>query len=612
MKKFIFSVMVLFMATAAMAEGNFCYIRDFDVFENQIGTNITVPVRAHFEGRVSGIQLSVTTPDGLTPVSAVSGSDMTVNYLDGDGAETNTTATFDTRSDFSLMLGILWQEGYYDSDGDGFYEPYGVVKWDAGDYNEMILLTMHVEEGFDGGEIIVNTEVASGFDARGGTVDDMGESYLSDTKTCVVNVVPVPPSFLSVADVEVLNGDTVTIPVSLTNPVEITAFQTDLCLPEGFELQGIEPTDRMSDHSLSTSTRADGSVRILCYSSSLAPFEGNDGALFNLIVKVPAMEAPSAIDADATVDYTVELKNSRLTTSPDFTEIRCGSAVGTVTVWTYLPGDVNGDRKVTVTDVVLTASYILGNDPDPFILPAADMNGDGEITVTDVVLIADLVLHPDHVILKRAPMVGQNDDAMSADDIRLSAGETRTVTITLDNEMEYTAFQLNVHLPDGLTASNYRITDRAGSHSFDANTLSDGTERVICYSPMLATISGNKGALLTFDVTATGQIDDSDIVIDGIEMVSTACQTIRFDSFNIRVLAEGMSSVNDIKDDLRIFADGRDIIIETSVSQRVVISDVAGHAYSVDVPQGRTIIPAQTTGVMIVTAGDKTAKLLIK
>ena len=611
MKKFILSVMAFCMASVAMA-ASYCYISDFDVFENQIGTNITVPVRAHFEGRVSGIQLSVTTPDGLTPVSAVSGSDMTVSYFNGDGDSVSTTATFDTRSDFSLMLGILWQEGYYDDDEDGNFEPYGVVKWEAGDYNEMILLTMHVEEGFDGGEIIVNTEVASGFDFRGGTVDDMGESYLSDTKTCVVNVVPPPHSFLSVADVEVLNGDTVTIPVSLTNPVEITAFQTDLCLPEGFELQGIEPTDRMSDHSLSTSTRADGSVRILCYSSSLAPFEGNDGALFNLIVKVPAMEAPSAIDADATVDYTVELKNSRLTTSPDFTEIRCGSAVGTVTVWTYLPGDVNGDRKVTVTDVVLTASYILGNDPDPFILPAADMNGDGEITVTDVVLIADLVLHPDHVILKRAPMVGQNDDAMSADDIRLSAGETRTVTITLDNEMEYTAFQLNVHLPDGLTASNYRITDRAGSHSFDANTLSDGTERVICYSPMLATISGNKGALLTFDVTATGQIDDSDIVIDGIEMVSTACQTIRFDSFNIRVLAEGMSSVNDIKDDLRIFADGRDIIIETPVSQRVVISDVAGHAYSVDVPQGRTIIPAQTTGVMIVTAGDKTAKLLIK
>ncbi len=611
MKKFILSVIVLFMASAAMAE-SYCYINDFDVIENQVGTNITVPVRAYFEGRVSGMQLSVTCPEGLTPVSAVGGSDMTVSCFDNNGNAVSSTASFDSRSDFSLMLALLWEKGYYDNDGDGNFEPYGVVKWEAGEYNEMILLTMRIEEGFEQGDIIVETEVASGQDARGGTVEDLGDSNQVLSKSCHVKVVPVPPSFLSVADVEVLNGDTVTIPVSLTNPVDITAFQTDLCLPEGFELLGVEATERMSDHTLTTSARADGSVRILCYSSSLAPFEGNEGALFNLQVKVPAMSAPIEIDADATIDYTVELRNSRLTTSPDFTEVRCGSAVGTLTVWTYLPGDVNGDRKVTVTDAVLTASYILGNDPQTFILPAADMNGDGEITVTDVVLIADLVLHPDHAVLMRAPAIGQNDDLMSAEDICLSAGETRTVTITLDNEMDYTAFQLNVHLPDGLTASNYRLTDRAGSHSFDANTLSDGTERVICYSPMLATISDNKGALLTFDVTATGPVDASDIVVDGIEMVSSTCQTVRFDSFIISVRGEGMSSVKDINSDLRIYADGHDIIIETPVSQRVVISDIAGHAYSVDVAEGRTIIPARTSGVMIVTAGNKTAKLLVK
>ena len=598
--------MVLFMASTAMAE-SYCYINDFDVVENQIGTNITVPVKAHFNGRVSGFQLSVTCPEGLTPVSATRGSDMTVSYLDDFGFATSTTASFDSRSDFSLMLGILWEMGF---NNDGDY--YGVVKWEAGEYDEMILLTMRVEEGFTGGDIIVETEVASGYDARGGTVDELGECYEPITKVCHVNVAPVPESYLSVDDVEVLNGDTVTVPVSLTNPVDITAFQTDLYLPEGFELQGVEPTDRMSDHTLTTSTRADGSVRILCYSSSLTQFEGNDGALFNLIVKVPAMIAPTEIDANSTIDYTVELKNSRLTTCPDYAEIRCGSAVGTMTVWTYLPGDVNGDRKVTVTDVVLTASYVLGNEPDPFILPAADMNSDGEITVTDVVRIANLVLNPGQPFLMRAPAVEYNNDVMGAEEIRLSAGETRTVNITLDNEMEYTAFQFNVHLPEGLIASNFRLTDRAGSHSFDANTLSDGTERVICYSPMLATISGNKGALLTFDVTATSQVDNSDIVIDGIEMVGAACQTVRFDSFNIRVLAEGVSSVDDIKSDLSIYADGRDIIIETPVSQRVIISDVAGHAYSVDVAEGRTAIPARTSGVIIVKAGDKTAKLLIK
>jgi len=39
---------------------------------------------------------------------------------------------------------------------------------------------------------------------------------------------------------------------------------------------------------------------------------------------------------------------------------------------------------------------------------------------------------------------------------------------------------------------------------------------------------------------------------------------------------------------------------------------VAGHAYSVDVVEGRTVIPARNSGVVVVKAGEKTAKLMIK
>ena len=63
---------------------------------------------------------------------------------------------------------------------------------------------------------------------------------------------------------------------------------------------------------------------------------------------------------------------------------------------------------------------------------------------------------------------------------------------------------------------------------------------------------------------------------------------------------------------LRIYTDGYNIIVETSVAQRVVISDVAGRSFSVDVPEGRTEIPARNSGVVVVNAGDKTAKLMIK
>ena len=101
------------------------------------------------------------------------------------------------------------------------------------------------------------------------------------------------------------------------------------------------------------------------------------------------------------------------------------------------------------------------------------------------------------------------------------------------------------------------------------------------------------------------------ILIDGIEMVTTACQTVNLDSFAMKV-NNATTSVKDVVTDLSIYTDGKNIIVETSVAQRVIISDVAGHAYTVDVPEGRTVIPARNSGVVVVCAGDKTAKLMIK
>ena len=47
-------------------------------------------------------------------------------------------------------------------------------------------------------------------------------------------------------------------------------------------------------------------------------------------------------------------------------------------------GDVNGDGTLSVTDVGMMISFILGQNPEGFNKDAADMNGDSEVTVTDV------------------------------------------------------------------------------------------------------------------------------------------------------------------------------------------------------------------------------------
>ena len=667
---------------------SYLYLDDFEAIPGQ---RITVPIKATFDGRVSGFQLDLSYPEGLTPVSISDGGDMTITYVESDGSEQTQNPIFYSNQANDRCVATFMNAGFWDPDGDGMYEQYGVIKWEAGAYDEMMLLTLDVDEGFTGDEIMLETQLAAGSDTRGGTVADLGQaapyySYvyvchvtvkpevtaqpvinvqeddeavtimaagegvvtlyingevaenpyvayrtdqeqvievaataqeegklISDVATVTVVVEPVavdpdpvePADYaLTLADAEVLHGNNVVIPVSMTNAEPITAFQTDLYLPEGFELLDAVPADRMAtDHFLSKNKMADGGVRILCYSLSISPFTGNEGELFYITVSVPD---------DAAGDYTLMLKKSILTTAGENAEVRCEEATSNLNVWAYVIGDANGDGVVTVSDVVAVANYILGKNPQPFIFDAADVNGDGEITVTDVVLIARIVLNPTLEDLNqlRAPAVAANNDAMSGEDITIAAGETRKVTIALDNAMTYTAFQLDMQLPDGLTASNFCLTSRAGSHALDANVLEDGTQRVMCYSPMLATIDGNEGALLTFDVTAMGAVN-GDIMVDGIEMVNAACQTVNLDGFAMKVNS-GTTLVKEIAAGVRIYAEGHDIIIESPVAQRVVISDMAGRAYSVDVAEGRTVIPSRYSGVIVVKAGEKNAKLMIK
>ncbi len=67
---------------------------------------------------------------------------------------------------------------------------------------------------------------------------------------------------------------------------------------------------------------------------------------------------------------------------------------------TYLPlldgdfimGDVNGDGVVGIADVTDLIDYILGGDPQPFIIEAADVTNDGLIGIADVTEIIDRIL----------------------------------------------------------------------------------------------------------------------------------------------------------------------------------------------------------------------------
>ncbi len=95
-------------------------------------------------------------------------------------------------------------------------------------------------------------------------------------------------------------------------------------------------------------------------------------------------------------------------------------------------------------------------------------------------------------------------DRFYIEELLMIPGETRTVSIMLDNEVPYTAFQCDLYLPEGFTATNFALTDRKNSnHSLTVSTLPDGGTRLLSYSLRLKNYSGNSGALVTMDLTAS-------------------------------------------------------------------------------------------------------------
>ena len=57
------------------------------------------------------------------------------------------------------------------------------------------------------------------------------------------------------------------------------------------------------------------------------------------------------------------------------------------------PGDVDGDGRVTVTDVMVVVDYILGGHPTVFIYENANLDDKEDITVVDAMRIVDIILH---------------------------------------------------------------------------------------------------------------------------------------------------------------------------------------------------------------------------
>ena len=72
------------------------------------------------------------------------------------------------------------------------------------------------------------------------------------------------------------------------------------------------------------------------------------------------------------------------------------------------------------------------------------------------------------------------------------------------------------------------------------------------------------------------------------------------------------ADVNELEINSKIYADRLNIIIESPVEQKAVISDIAGHIREVNLQAGRNEIPVNASGIYIVRIREKSTKLMLK
>ena len=169
--RLIIVLSLLTVASAAQADNyfpNYFTVGENDTLRITTGSDtVTVPVRAHFEGRVSRWNLTLTWPEGLEGIKASEGPGMmAIPYLDSQGEECTYDAVVAYSSDLTTITSIIGVTGYWPYGGG--YIAYGLATWEAGDY-EMLYLTFKVSEGFTSGTLHIDGLLV-GDDPRGGGV----------------------------------------------------------------------------------------------------------------------------------------------------------------------------------------------------------------------------------------------------------------------------------------------------------------------------------------------------------------------------------------------------------------------------------------------------------
>ncbi len=194
------------------------------------------------------------------------------------------------------------------------------------------------------------------------------------------------------------------------------------------------------------------------------------------------------------------------------------------TILEYPGGDVNLDGDTNMVDVVDIVRFVVGTPSDMFIEVMADLDNSKSVNVADaVVLVNEIVGDMNYAKPMRAPAM--------TDDVLALAGDGNRLSLLMEGNGQYAAFQCDLWLPEGMDVTDMQLNDsRRQGHQLLYNKVGDGHYRVVAISTAANSFRGTGGELLglTLDGFAT-----DDIRMDNIHFVTTRGDDIPFDDLGV-------------------------------------------------------------------------------
>lgn len=313
------------------------------------------------------------------------------------------------------------------------------------------------------------------------------------------------------------SSTTATLDFTISNMESFTGFQFDLSLPQSMTYEeGTVQLLRKVDHTVSISKINANTLRVLAWSGGNVNFTGTSGKILSL---------------------NFSLKGTAGSYSLNMSNVIIANAQGE----NILSASYNGNLQITSPDIDAATTLNFG---DVSILSEGSKNlriynyGPDPLIITQLMFSNDYFKSPQAVpltILRYGNIdlplkfkkdskglttgtmkIVSNDSDENPFTVQLSAnafapnylkikapltvpGESKNLSVEIENEESFVAFQFDLKYPAGITPDLDRIqlSDRKQDQVFAVSALSPTSFRVLVYSPAQKEFSGKSGAVLT-------------------------------------------------------------------------------------------------------------------